>query len=258
MTYRVRNIAIAVGLAILAALMISYYVTSYKRHVQRGASDATVLVASKDIPVGTLGTDLVHQHMLKSVTVTRTSVVPGAISSGSELAGLVATQSTYAGEQVSTRRFAPQADAGLRSKITGPERVIQVPGDANQLLSGTLRTNDHVDVVGYWPVGGASGVLVSRIILRNILVLRAPTPASSEAAKLTSSSNAPLYVQLKVTDFQAPQLFWLMQNGKWSLQLRPTLHATDVSHNVEDAITLLGPNGARWLAQEEKLVGGGQ
>ena len=50
MTYRVRNIGIAVALAVLAAMMISYYVTNYKRHVQHGASDVTVLVATKDIP----------------------------------------------------------------------------------------------------------------------------------------------------------------------------------------------------------------
>jgi hypothetical protein len=36
------------------------------------------------------------------------AVVPGAISNGAELTNLVATQTTYAGEQVSARRFASQ------------------------------------------------------------------------------------------------------------------------------------------------------
>ena len=84
MTYRVRNIGIAVALAVLAAVMISYYVTSYKRHVQHGASDVTVLVATKDIPAGTSGVEVAKQHLLRSISVNRTAVVPGAISNGSE------------------------------------------------------------------------------------------------------------------------------------------------------------------------------
>src|SRR5256885_2105555 len=57
MTYRVRNIGIAVALAIVAALLTSFYVTNYKRHVQRGEDHVTVLVAKHDIPVGTAGSD---------------------------------------------------------------------------------------------------------------------------------------------------------------------------------------------------------
>src|SRR5207244_1646710 len=56
MTYRVRNIVIAVVLAALAALMTSYYVTNYKRHVQQGEKPVQVYVASQDIPAGTPGT----------------------------------------------------------------------------------------------------------------------------------------------------------------------------------------------------------
>ncbi|MGZ4382335.1 MAG: hypothetical protein ACXVZ3_13045, partial [Gaiellaceae bacterium] len=78
MTYRVRNIGIAVALAVLAALMISYYVTNYKRHVQHGASDVSVLVATKDIPVGTPGAEVVSGHMLRTISVNRTAIVPGA------------------------------------------------------------------------------------------------------------------------------------------------------------------------------------
>ena len=63
MTYRVRNIVIAVVLAALAALMTSYYVTNYKRHVQQGEDHVKVYVASQDIPAGTAGADAMH--MLK-------------------------------------------------------------------------------------------------------------------------------------------------------------------------------------------------
>ena len=57
MAYRARNIMIAVALAAVAALLTSFYVTSYKRHVQRGEDHVTVLVAKKDIAEGTTGAE---------------------------------------------------------------------------------------------------------------------------------------------------------------------------------------------------------
>lgn len=246
MTYRVRNIGIAVALAVLAAVMISYYVTNYKRHVQHGASDVTVLVAANDIPAGTSGVEVAKQHLLRSISVTRTAVVPGAISDGSELASLVATQTTFAGEQVSARRFAPQSAGGVRASITGPQRAVQIAGDANQLLSGTLKTGDRVDVVGSWAFPESATHHVSRIILRDLLVLRAPTDTAIDS-HLTAGANQQLSVQLQVTDSQAPKLYWLVQNGNWLLALRPTTHSADVGKNVEDSGTELGATKAQVL-----------
>ena len=51
MTYRVRNIGIAVALAVVAALLTTFYVTNYKKSVQSGAEAVTVYVASRDIPI---------------------------------------------------------------------------------------------------------------------------------------------------------------------------------------------------------------
>ena len=69
MAYRARNILIAVALAAVAALLTSFYVTSYKRHVQRGEDHVTVLVAKKDIVVGASGADVAGQ--LSSLDVPR-------------------------------------------------------------------------------------------------------------------------------------------------------------------------------------------
>src|SRR4051794_36571751 len=117
MAYRARNILIAVALAAVAALLTSFYVTSYKRHVQRGEDHVTVLVAKKDIVVGASGADVAPQ--LSSLDVPRKSVVPGAISSADQLAGLVATQPTLEGEQGPTPRFSPRPHRGGRAPPSG-------------------------------------------------------------------------------------------------------------------------------------------
>ena len=119
MAYRARNILIAVALAAVAALLTSFYVTSYKRHVQRSEDHVTVLVAKQDISEGTSGADAAH--MLVSQDVPRHSVVPGAITKPDQIVNLVATQKTLQGEQVTTRRFGSQAELGVRAQLKRSE-----------------------------------------------------------------------------------------------------------------------------------------
>ena len=105
MTYRTRNIMIAVALAVIAALLTMLYVSNYKRNVRNAESSVTVWVASKDISTGLTGEDLLKKHLLGKQEVAKRNVVPGAISSTDQLDNQVVTQQIYAGEQVTARRF---------------------------------------------------------------------------------------------------------------------------------------------------------
>jgi pilus assembly protein CpaB len=246
MNYRAKNIGIAIGLAALAAILTSVYVVNYKRHVQRGEGKVTVLVAARDIPAGTSGADVIDQKMLKEQTVPRKSIVAGAISTPDQLSQYVATQDVYEGEQVSTRRFAPPSEQGIRAQIKGTQRAYQLPGTADQLLAGTIQNGDHVDVVGTWQVGdssgsGGTGTTVSRVVIRDVLVLRAPEGTSS--SKVTSPGQGGESVQLRVTDAQAQKLIWIQKNGEgngegYFLTLRPPNNALDSSNTIQDSHTL--------------------
>jgi Flp pilus assembly protein CpaB len=254
MNYRAKNIGIAVALAALAAILTSAYVVNYKRHVQNGEGKVTVLVAARDIPAGTSGADVVDQKMLKEQTVPRKAVVAGAISSPDQLAQYVATQAVYEGEQVSTRRFTPPKEQGIRAQIKGTQRAYQLPGDADQLLAGTIQAGDYVDVVGTWEATGlkgsstGSGGTVSRVILRNLLVLRAPESAST--AKVSSPGSGGESVQLRVTDVQANKLLWIEKNGKqegeaYHLALRPPANALNSPNVVQESNTMLSDGPGR-------------
>ncbi len=85
-TNRLWQVVAAVGLALLAVLLTTFYVTNYKRHVQHADAQVTVLVAAKDIPVDTQGSDLLSGSWLSKESVPRRQVVPGAISSPNQLA----------------------------------------------------------------------------------------------------------------------------------------------------------------------------
>jgi pilus assembly protein CpaB len=244
MNYRAKNIGIAIGLAALAAILTSVYVVNYKRHVQRGEGKVTVLVAARDIPAGTSGADVIDQKMLKEQTVPRKSIVAGAISTPDQLSQYVATQDVYEGEQVSTRRFAPPSEQGIRAQIKGTQRAYQLPGTADQLLAGTIQNGDHVDVVGTWQVAdgtGGNGPIVSRVVIRDVLVLRAPEGTAS--SKVTSPGQGGESVQLRLTDAQAQKLLWIQKNGEgngegYFLTLRPPNNALDSSNTIQDSHTL--------------------
>ena len=248
MTYRLRNIAIAVALAVLAAMMTSFYVKQQKQDIQQGQVLTTVWVAKSDIPAGTAGDDIPGQ--LESTEVAKSAVTPGAIVQPEDLAGKVSSETIFAGEQVSLLRFSTEQEQGIRAQISGNLRAVQLPGDANQLLVGTLTAGDHVDVVGSWQLTGVENQKVSRIVLRDILVLEAPE-ASGETKRVTQATGDQS-VKLAVTDAQAQKLFWIFTNGDWSLSLRPTTDAADSPEGFEWSGTVLADGLTR--AQLRRLL----
>ena len=239
MTYRIRNIAIAIALALIAALLTTFYVANYKRHVQQGEKNVQIYVAARDIPAGLSGSALVDRHLLEPRDVARRTVVPGAISSPDQVAKLAVTQKIYAGEQVSLRRFGSAQQTGLRGQLSGTMRAVQLPGDANQLLAGTLKDGDHVDLVANVPLDQSDHV--TRIVLRNLRVLKAPD--ASKLSQRTSATGPALSVLLAVRDTQVQRLFFVAKNADWTLELRPPTDSADSPDVVANTKSVV--SGAR-------------
>jgi Flp pilus assembly protein CpaB len=232
MTYRLRNIAVAVGLALVAALLTTFYVANYKRHVRQGESTVKVYVAKRDVPQGTSGADLIKRHLMVTSDVTGRTVVPGYVSNPEQVANLLTAQAIYAGEQITLRRFSSRAQLGIRSQLHGTLRAISLPGTTDQVLAGTLRDGDHVDLIANLKHGGGSDH-ATRVVARNMLVLRAPTtgPDPSNVGSASGDSS----VMLAISDRRDIQkVFFAVQNADgWSLQLRPVTNATDTPYDVE-------------------------
>jgi Flp pilus assembly protein CpaB len=100
------------------------------------------------------------------------------------------------------------------------------------------------------------------VVLRDLLVLEAPNNADT-TEKLTDPNSGSYSVMLMLTDAQAQKLWWLKENGTWTLQLRPTNDAADSPESAESAGSLLldGVNVERLraLASAESLAAeGGQ
>jgi Flp pilus assembly protein CpaB len=164
--------------------------------------------------------------------VTQRTVVPGAISNPDQVQNLVTTTPIFAEEQVTLRRFADHTELGPRAQLHGTLRAINVEGDPAQLLAGTLKPGDHVDIVATWKAcGNEETCLISRNVVRNLLVLQAPDPAAGKVA------NQGATVMLAASEQREIQkIWWTVKNASgWSLQLRPVTNATDSAEDVESS-----------------------
>jgi Flp pilus assembly protein CpaB len=251
---RLRNLALPLGLATLAAILIGIYVVSYRNSVTHGAGLVSVMVARRDIAAGTDGSTIAGGGYLESQTVPRRSVVPGAVTSATPLTSKVTSSQIYKGQQVTLRQFAPIAQGGIFANFSGNERLVSVPGDQNQLLAGTVSDGDRVDVVAmikYHVKEGSDDFAraSARVVLRNLLVLKAP----DGAPKASVGGAATLTAELVMTDREAQTMGWVMKGSAWFLVLRPTNKPRNSVPSIETIFSVLG----RGLSNPQAQVTGG-
>ena len=234
---RLRNLALPLALAGLAAILIGIYVVSYRNSVTHGATLVKVLVASRDIPAGTDGSTIAGGGYLKSQTVPRRAIVPGSITSAAPLTSKITATTIYTGQQVTLRQFVPETQGGIFARFSGNERLIVVAGDPTQVLAGTLSDGDRVDVVATVKYHISPNRASSRVILRNLLVLEAP----DDAPKSASVGGAPTSTaKMIMTDRQAQTMAWIMKNSTWFFALRPTKTPSNSSPTLDTLFSVLG------------------
>jgi Flp pilus assembly protein CpaB len=237
--YRIRNIVIAAALAAAAVLLTVIYVTSARNDEKAGKQEVTVYVAQKDFAAGTPGSTIAKS--LKATVVARDAATPRAIEGKKQIAYLYSAQPIYKGEQLSFHRFTTPKAQGIRTQLKGKQRAYQLPGDANQVLAGTIRPGDRVDVVAVFKPSGLNTDSKATVALRKVLVL--DTSEAEGSTIETASGNGNFSVVLAVTDEQAQTLLYVERNGEWALQLRPVKKPKDSKHSVTTAQTILSGEG---------------
>jgi Flp pilus assembly protein CpaB len=231
---RTRNLLLAGVLAVAAASLTALALSRAHSGTAVAAPRPTssVLVATRDLPVGTSLAGALASGAVAPRQVDTQSIAPGALTTASAARADVVLQPIYRGEQVVGRRLGASGTGGLPSQLTGRLRVLQVAGDADQLLADTLHAGDHVDVVASVKTGPSS-TPYSEVVLRDLLVLQAPQSAGS------SSSGQSMSATVQLTDRQAQRLFYVMRNGDWSFLLRPATKVADTRMGPESAASVL-------------------
>ena len=232
---RIRNLVVPVALAVLAAVLVGIYVVSYRNSVTEGAGLVQVLVAARDIPAGTTGASVASGGYLKTESVPRRAVVPGSVSSAAPLTSLVATDPVYKGQQLTLRQFGPISEGGIFAKFSGTERVVPILGNPHQVLAGTLKDGDRVDVVATAKYTTPIPRATSRVVLQNVLVLAAPDADKAKSLR----PDEEIAATLVMTDRQAQTMGWAMRMSTWFLVLRPTKAPKNSTPSLETLHSIL-------------------
>ena len=146
MTYRVKNITIAVVLALVAALLTMFYVTNYQRNVRQDETNVPVCVAKRDIPAGTSGADVSAKGMLEKSEVVRGTSCPAR--SPTQSRSRTSSRPSRSTPASRSRRAASRLrrSAEIHAQLTGVQRAIASPATSTS-CSPARSGGDRVDLV---------------------------------------------------------------------------------------------------------------
>jgi Flp pilus assembly protein CpaB len=248
MTYNVRNIAIALVLAAIAAFMVIAYTGDVKKKANSRQDTVSVLKATTDIPAGTLASEAIASGKLKVEKVVAQDEIPLAVHEPTELDGThISGQPIFNGQQITAAMFAPSSQTSIVSRIDETNRAVEIKLGKQAILSGTLKAGDHVDLVGSFtvhPSNGGSDFDVSRIIVRDVEVLQAPQSAAAGTNLGQGAAADDDSVIIKVSDAVVPKIMFALRSGDGALwfALRPSAscsgNAGDKTHGCDGTTTL--------------------
>ena len=249
MSYSVRNIVIALILAVVAAGLVIMYTSNVKHNADQSIKTTTVVVAKGDIVAGTPLNTLVDGGAFTTRQVATKDVVPGAFTSIKSLNTSLATATNItAGAQVTPAMFSDSKDTAIVNQIHGTMRAVQVAFNANRVLGGTLKAGDHVDIYGEITIQSSrnnsqfSQQTVAARIITNVEVLStydtgvATTPLTSasgaNSASGTDDGTGGDAVILAIPQNLLPDFMLIRADGQFWMALRPGHGAQDTGASV--------------------------
>jgi Flp pilus assembly protein CpaB len=170
--------------AVCAAGILVFALGKYKSGLKTVTQQATVLVATGQIPRGAEGSALAARGLYKSMPIVPSQLSPGALSDASYLQGKTAATTILPGQQLSVADFT--GVVGVSGLLTPNQRAISLaisesPGDNDVLQAG-----DRVDVYTYF---AKPGVVV--LTDPDVLVLKSAAGPASTSASAGGTASAP-------------------------------------------------------------------
>jgi pilus assembly protein CpaB len=209
---RIIAVAVAAVLAITGAAALVFAVQGATDNAVAGERIETVIVVVTEIPAGTTGE--AARALVEEEKVPAEYVVPGAITSVDDMAGLVAAERLLPGEQVLGNRWVTPADliaTGGRVEAPAGSQEISIALDLQRVAGGAIVPGSHVGVWG--STGGETGLLFDQV-----LVTALATTVSPDAE--AQSTQGTVLVTFAVTADQAQAIIQAAEFGEIWLSLQ--------------------------------------
>jgi len=217
-------VAIAVVLAVLAAVGVIVY-TSNVRETAVNENTTTVLASTQDIQANTPLDPLIAQGVFQPIQVPNSGVVPGAVTSQSELEGQTAVAPIYQNEQIPLARIS----VGVSNTYgVDPGNIgigLEVQGQA--AVNGIVQQGDNIPIYATF----RRGTLVTKQGLKVLL-----TPAQINKAFAQALGGAPTTGSVSNNVFQVQTDF--------TIALVPTVEVLAVQNPPVDTTSGRTASGA--------------
>ena len=213
----VRKITIiAAGVfALGSALLVLFFLNSFRQQNAPEVTMTQVLVANQNIPARIP----LNAGMFRTETRPRSKIDPDALTDPKVINGQLALITIPAGSLLTASKMGSPADVGLSVRLKPGLRAISISVDRVKDVSGLVQPGDRVDVLAQGPKIGNS-VQPAAAILRGILVLGMGVALETAGATPSPETQNVTTVTLAVTPKQAEILMTADQNATIRLALR--------------------------------------
>ncbi len=212
------------GLALAIGLLVSYSVYNRLRTSigSRGEPTVEIVVAAKDIPVGTK----LDNDSVRLAAFAQSNVPPGAFTKKSQVLNRGAVLPIAKGEFILPSKLAAEnAGAGLPSLIPPGMRAVSVRVNDVVSVAGFVQPGTHVDVLATGNPG-TSSERQTTTVLENVAVIAVGKSLLDRI--VSGEQNAPV-ITLLVSPDDAQKLALVSQEGRIQLALRNPLDTHQVS-----------------------------
>lgn len=234
--------AIVLGVALVAALAASYvaYITLERVSAQQAGPDTVpVVVAAREVPLGTL---ITAEHV-RVVAWPATSPVQGAISRLEDVVDRGAVFSMATNEPVTEAKLAARGSgSGLPPTITPGMRAISIRVNEVVGVAGFVMPGSRVDVLVTIEPPNQTGQRASetRIVTSNVQVLTAGTRIDQDTAQAEGKPIAASVVTLLVSPEDAERIALAQNEGRITLTLRNPMDTATAETPGAKMASLLG------------------
>jgi pilus assembly protein CpaB len=217
-------LAVSVVAGILAFVLMNASIEEHRRKLNLAAEKVKVLSPKRDMLAG----DLITLEDLALKTVFKSSATPQQIRKedsklviGQRLASDVNRADFLMWRDIDMPDL--ERGGGLARRIRDKERALSIAVDSVNSVSGLVRPNDHVDILGTFRFPGGSGQdptldTVTLTVLQNVTVLAVGQRLAGSGGDGRRSGYST--VTVAVTPQEAELLVFAAQKGEITLTLR--------------------------------------
>ena len=213
-------IAIGIGAAVLAGILLLVYLNRYRDSVAGETAPTSVLVAKSLIVKGTSGTQIAGKELYQGVSLPAKEVKVGALADPAYLNGRVAVSDILPGQQLTNADFTTTTTNLVKTKISGRQRGISVAVDNVHGSTAQIEAGDHIDI--YVALGAkANGQSIVKLFRQNVLVLQSPTTTTNSDGTVEQSNSDGGPFVLRVNTRDAADFAYAADNTQFWFIIRP-------------------------------------